>query len=332
MSDNRAHEWLDDATAERLLCGDHGDPRAEALARLLSAAAAPAPVDAQREEIALAAFRAAREEGRLARPGPRRYRKRGEGRFADRRRHYDGGLRAGRPVRALAGALLATVALGGVAMAAATGALNAPFASYGRTTSTAASSAAGGATAGAASSGRSSDKSPTGGASRGVPTPADSPAATADARGEALCRAWAASVRRHQAMDAKAYERLVSDAGGRAGGRNKVKVQGYCTVLLGWNGKQKAGDGRGASDSPSGLSGKRGASADQGDKGKKSDKSDETRKVHKGAKSHKGDKSGGGSDGKRNAGRSERASANRHLSGTRHRSDKATTSRHSDGN
>src|SRR5688572_26093224 len=74
MSDNRGHDWLDDATAERLLRGAHGDDpveevwrddRAAALAGLLAAAAAPAPLDPEREEAAVAAFRAARGDDAL---------------------------------------------------------------------------------------------------------------------------------------------------------------------------------------------------------------------------------------------------------------------------
>src|SRR5262245_44594865 len=117
MSDKRAHDWLDDNAAERLLRGEHDDPRAEALARLLAAAAAPAPVNAQREEAAVAAFRAARAENVKGAEDPAR----------DWRRRRGGALRPGRSMRTLTSALVAAAVLGGVALAAGTGALPRTF-------------------------------------------------------------------------------------------------------------------------------------------------------------------------------------------------------------
>jgi len=113
-------DWLDDDAAERLLLGEAADARAEPLTRLLAAAGTPAAVDPAREEAALAAFRAAGEEvpfvaGRGSRGRPRSSRRRG-----------DGKRRVARSVRAIAGAMVVTAALGGVAVAA--GALPSPFA------------------------------------------------------------------------------------------------------------------------------------------------------------------------------------------------------------
>lgn len=113
--------WPDPATAERLLrviapggCpADPGalqevaDARVFALLRLLTAAARGGDVDPEREQAALAAFRAARRAGG-ARQGRRL-------------------VVSGRSAKALAGGLAAVFAVSGVAVAAGTGVLPGPF-------------------------------------------------------------------------------------------------------------------------------------------------------------------------------------------------------------
>jgi hypothetical protein len=288
MSDNRSHTWLDDAAAERLLHGDHDDPRAQALQRLLSAAATPATVDAQREEMAVAAFRAARDEGRTADMGRAAVRRRVDG-----WRRRGGAFRISRSVRALTGALVATAAIGGVAVAAATGTLPGAFGPFGDPTPATYPAVSQSPTPQAGKN-RPERESPAGGANRGVPTPTAPATPTADSRPESLCRNWVVAVRRGRAMDARAYERLVSDAGGRK------KVPGYCAGLLrgsgttvptsGETGKQRSeGDGDRDSQQPSGKHGKDDKS-DKGDKGDSDGKDGKAKKDKKDKKAAKGKK------------------------------------------
>jgi hypothetical protein len=223
MSDNRgpdrSADWPDAATAERLLRGtadtsEAADRRAAALAGLLAAASAPAALDPAREEVAVAAFRAARDEGALAASVRRRSR-------ADDWRPR--GLRhVARSAKAVTGTLFATAALGGVAVAAAVGVLP----SFGSGASGPTPVHSGDSTqAGATSPGSSASpdgpdrERPAGGASRGVPTP--TPSAPTSSEAKALCKAYAA--------DGKGYAQLRSVAGG--GGRNQVRL--YCSRLLG---------------------------------------------------------------------------------------------------
>ncbi|SFE10297.1 hypothetical protein SAMN05216251_101517 [Actinacidiphila alni] len=114
--------WPDPATAERLLrataaadrpaddpgvLGEIADARFFALLRLLSTAAKGAELDADREQAAVVAFRAARRTGG-ARQGRRL-------------------VLSGRSAKVLAGGLAAVFAVGGVAVAAGTGVLPGPF-------------------------------------------------------------------------------------------------------------------------------------------------------------------------------------------------------------
>jgi hypothetical protein len=254
MSDERAHDWLDDAAAERLLRGARdggapaGDPRAEALARLLAAAATPAPLDSRHEDAAVAAFRAARD-ATPAQPASRRDRVR------DDWRRRGGTLRAGRSVRALAGALVATAALGAVAAAAA-GALPVPFGSLGGAADAGHASPTASATSPAVHSPSTGpdQEHPAGGSTGGVPAPsAAARSGGAAARDVALCHAWADTGRRGKRTDAKAFERLVSEAGGRH------KVRGYCAGLVGTSDGKGGGQGR---------NGKQGRNAGSGDDAK----------------------------------------------------------------
>lgn len=213
--------WPDAATAERLLRGtdtpDPADRRAAALAGLLAAASAPADLDPAREAAAVAAFRAARDEGALTAGG------RDRGRADDWR---PGGLRhLARSAKAVTGALIATVALGGVAVAAAVGALPIPFG--GGASGPAPVHSGSGARPGSTGPGPSASASapdrerPAGGASRGVTSPTPSASATRD--DTELCRAYAA--------DGSGYRRLRRAAGG---GRRQVRR--YCSGLLGRDG------------------------------------------------------------------------------------------------
>jgi hypothetical protein len=225
-------DWLNDDAAERLLLGEAVDARAEPLARLLAAAGTPAAVDPAREEAALAAFRAAGEEvplvaGRGSRILPRGARRRGDGR-----------RRVARSVRALAGAMAATAALGGVAVAA--GALPSPFAG-GTARPVPAHSVPGrgrGTTAPGGTYSPAPDPEPTaGGASRGARSPM--PPATAHTVDYAeLCRAYAAAHGRHERMDDGGYRKLEQAAGDRQA------MSGYCARLLDRDRKRGRPDAR----------------------------------------------------------------------------------------
>jgi hypothetical protein len=213
-------DWLDDDAAERLLLGEAADARAEPLTRLLAAAGTPAAVDPAREEAALAAFRAAGEEvpfvaGRGSRGRPRSSRRRG-----------DGKRRVARSVRAIAGAMVVTAALGGVAVAA--GALPSPFAG-GTARPVPAHSVPGrsrGTTApGGTYSPAPDPEHPAGGASRGARGPM--PEATAHTADPVeLCRAYSAAQGRRERMDDGRYRELEQAAGDRRA------ISGYCAGLL----------------------------------------------------------------------------------------------------
>ncbi|MCW2871258.1 hypothetical protein [Actinacidiphila oryziradicis] len=229
MSDNRTRsqdrlDWLDDAVVERLLRGEAAGARAEPLARLLAAAARPSAVDPVREEAALTAFRTVHDEDALVAgsriPGLARLRGRRPG----------GPRRAVRPAKALAGALVATAALGGVAVAA--GALPTPFGG-GSTWPVLTHSAAGSgqhasAVPGGTYSATPDQDRPAGGTSRGVPSPTPAATVGAVAAGK-LCRAYSAAKTRGEEMDDASYQQLKRAAGGRQA------MYGYCAGLLGWD-------------------------------------------------------------------------------------------------
>lgn len=256
MSDNRGHDWLDDATAERLLRGAHGggdaretwrDERAAALAGLLAAAATPAPVDPEREEAAVAAFRTARDADALS-DGAAGARGAGAGGRSSGAGpgtlFHIGGRRPRRRSGSLTGTLIATAAVAGVSLAA--GALPvllgdsvpnpAPVQTQGAAT---AASDTGSASPGppapvTSRPGHDRDR-PAGGATpRGVvATPgrsAGTPSSTAAVDLKELCRAYAAAGRHRKNMDEHAYKQLRTAAGG---GRRQVRR--YCSALLDWN-------------------------------------------------------------------------------------------------
>ncbi|MFJ4983832.1 hypothetical protein ACIP9H_08585 [Streptomyces sp. NPDC088732] len=266
MSDNKGQDWLDDTTAERLLRGAAKndtagpawtDPRAAALARTLAAAAVPAALDPAREEAALAAFRDARDGGpELSPVGGGRGNEEGGGdggRDAAGRR--SGGPKS-RTARAFSGALLATAAVAGVALAAAAGALpvllgggdEAPAPVH---TQGAAPQATGGTRpATPAVSPRPPAPSRSG---RGVPVgtvPGGAPAAPGAPRVSvpppgamtgptALCRAYAAAGWRRGKTDEQVWKQLRKAAGG-----GQPMVRRYCAAVLGPHGRRvgRAGD------------------------------------------------------------------------------------------
>ncbi|MFF7210296.1 hypothetical protein ACFZAU_07100 [Streptomyces sp. NPDC008238] len=283
MSDNRGHDWLDDATAERLLRGAHGDDpagrawrdeRAAALAGLLSAAAEPAALDPEREEAAVAAFRAARDDRALTadpadvRLGASDDWSPGAGAGGVSRSVRN---RTARQTRSLTGSLIATAAVAGVSVAAAAGALPAllgygvpdPTPVHTQGAATAASdsgSPSPGRTAPPVSSrpGSGSDR-PAGGAGgthgtvvpgRPAGTPSSTAPVTAALDHKALCRAYAAAGRHRKGVDEQAYKQLRTAAGG--GGQQQVRR--YCAGLLGWN----AGDGGNAGNGANGGKARRG--------------------------------------------------------------------------
>jgi hypothetical protein len=259
MSDKRgparSDDWLDAAIAERLLRGatdpDPADKRTAVLAGLLAAASAPAALDPVREEAAVAAFRSARDEGALAAGVRRRSR-------ADDWRRPRGLRHVARSAKAVTGVLFATAALGGVAVAAAVGALPTSLGG-GAPGPVPVHSGGSGHRSGSAAPGGSTSSAPdrerpAGGASRGVAggTPSG-PADTPDYR--ALCRAYA----NH---DGKGFEKLRSVAGG---GRHQVRR--YCAGLLGANGSgDPQNTGQDATGGNSGNSGndQQGGTSDNG--------------------------------------------------------------------
>ncbi|MFF4410511.1 hypothetical protein ACFY2W_36390 [Streptomyces sp. NPDC001262] len=150
MADDRRYDWLDDDAVERLLrgealadtlAGDTADDRARADAARLDAALGalrvPAPADGTPlpgEEAALAAFRTARAAERdvavAAAPAGSAAPVVRIGRTAARASAARSLLR--RPARSALALALAGCALGGVAVAAGTGVLPAPFGRGGR--------------------------------------------------------------------------------------------------------------------------------------------------------------------------------------------------------
>lgn len=277
MSDNRGHDWLDDATAERLLRGAHGDDpaertwrdeRAAALAGLLAAAAAPAPVDPEREEAAVAAFRAARDDALTAgspgvRAGTADDWSPGAGAGAVSRR---GRSRTARHSRSLTGTLIATAAVAGVGVAAAAGALPAllghgvpdpaPVHTQGAAT---AASDSGSPSPGRTTPPASTTPGPGSGPGRDRPAggaggthgtvlpgrPAGTPPSPPAVDHKVLCRAYAAAGRHRKSADEQAYKQLREAAGG---GRHQVRR--YCAGVLGWNpghGGRPGRPGRGTS-------------------------------------------------------------------------------------
>lgn len=177
---------------------------AAALETALATALRGGDPDPVAEQRAVAAFRSARGTG-----GHRaRTRRRDDWRVPAERR-------AGRSVRMTLGVAFASLTLGGVAVAAigsAGSSADGAGAGAGRETARPSALAPGGP-GGAAPS-----------ASSGGPRPTDRPAGAQDT--EAHCRAYEQVAGRGKALEAKAWQRLVADAGG------KDKVAAYCSREL----------------------------------------------------------------------------------------------------
>lgn len=214
---------MDAALAERLLDADHsaaGDDPADALARLLTAAAAPLPGDPERERAVLAAFREARSAT-----------SEGHGRRRTRR------ARSARRTRVALGGLVAAFALGGVAVAAQTGSLPGPFhpgTAGSRPVSPAPSSAPAGpgggtrtgspgGTTAAPTAPLTTPPVPTRGPHASVPPLA----APTDAGLKGLCQTYVKAAEHHKGVNASTLARLERAAGDAAA------VPAYCARLTG---------------------------------------------------------------------------------------------------
>ncbi|WUD74820.1 hypothetical protein OG937_25550 [Streptomyces sp. NBC_00510] len=224
MRNSRAHDdRMDAALAERLLDADRsaaGDDPADALARLLTAAAAPLPGDPERERAVLAAFREARSATSD-----------GHGRRRARRG------RSARRTRAALGGLAAAFALGGVAVAAQTGSLPGPFhpvTAGPRPVSPAPSSAPAGLGGGTrTASPRGTTAAPTAPLTT-PPVPSRGPhasvpplAAPTDAGLKGLCQTYVKAAEHHKSVNASTLARLERAAGDAAA------VPAYCARLTG---------------------------------------------------------------------------------------------------
>ncbi|MER5501035.1 hypothetical protein ACFYXP_16515 [Streptomyces sp. NPDC002466] len=185
----------------------------------------PSGPDTDGERRAVAAFRAARDEGAHA-PVPRwRRRRRDDWRPAQRRRGT-------RPVRGMLGGALAAALLGGVAVAAGSGALPTPFGDDGpgpvRPTPTSP------ATPGPHRTGEAPPPPDDDGTRRstgpdtGPTNIPGGPRSSDRARNvAALCRVYLEGRGNGRAMDATAFERLEA----AAGGASEAAVTAYCAAL-----------------------------------------------------------------------------------------------------
>ncbi|MFD3314995.1 hypothetical protein [Streptomyces sp. NPDC058694] len=199
-------------------------PNPPGLGELLAAAVRGGAVDADAERRVLAAFRAARDEG--AHRAAVRNRRRDDWRPEPERR-------AGRPVRTTLVALVASLALGGVAVAAI-------------------GSGGGGARDEGAERGGPlpTSSAPTGPA---VAAPSGSASAQAD-RGarrptsaqdtEAHCRAYDSVKKSGKALDSTAWQRLIQAAGG------EENVEAYCAGQLAGKKEKKKEKGNAGKSKP----------------------------------------------------------------------------------
>lgn len=199
-----------------------GMPVTPEVAALLAAAQRAGEAGPVAEKRALDAFRAARDEGAHAPVSPLRRRRRDDWRPVER-------WRGVRSVRAVLAGLTAAVALGGVAVAAGSGAMPGPF-------------GAGGHDRPRPSPPAHSEPATPGGSQRSTPTPradrtqqgptdtpATGPASSHPGQAQddtALCRAYRQVQDSGKAADATAFDRLASAAGGASA------VPDYCDGLL----------------------------------------------------------------------------------------------------
>lgn len=190
---------------------------AAALETALAAAIRGGDLDPEAEQRALAAFRAARgTDAHRART-----RRRDDWRVPAERR-------AGRPVKMTLGVVFASLTLGGVAVAGIGSAGSSGDGADSRETTHPSATA----------SGRPGDGAPSA-SSRG-PAPTDGPARAQDT--EAHCRAYEQVEDRGKALDARAWQQLVTAAGG------KNKVAAYCAEQLA--GATATPSGRGDTGNP----------------------------------------------------------------------------------
>ncbi|MET8451244.1 hypothetical protein [Streptomyces sp. NPDC005209] len=208
-----------------------GDVRDDsALEAVLAAVMRGGDLDPEAEQRAVAAFRAARDAGAHR----ARTRRRDDWRLP-------AGQRAGRRLKTTFGAVFASVALGGVAVAA-IGAVG--------------SSAGGGDRGAAHPSAATSDRPGASSASSGGLGPAKRPATSQDT--EAHCRSYEHVKDGGKALDSTAWQRLVAAAGGRD------KVGAYCSEQLARATAARSGPGHtGAADSGKGPAGNTGASGNE---------------------------------------------------------------------
>ncbi|MFF5007068.1 hypothetical protein ACFY3G_30090 [Streptomyces phaeochromogenes] len=163
--------------------------------------------------------------------------------------------RTGRPVKTTFAAVFASLALGGVAVAA--------IGSAGSSTDGA---GAGRKTAHPSVSAPARPSSETSSASSGGVGPTDGPAAAQDT--EAHCRAYEHVKNRGKALDSTAWQQLVAAAGGEG------KVAAYCaerlaraTTAPGRSGDDTGKPGEGAADAGAGTAGNAGTSGSNGTSG-----------------------------------------------------------------
>nr|WTB29664.1 hypothetical protein OG781_09310 [Streptomyces sp. NBC_00830] len=211
-----------------------GMPVTPEVAALLTAAQRAGEAGPVAEKRALDAFRAARDEGAHAPVSPLRRRRRDDWRPVER-------WRGVRSVRAMVAGLTAAVALGGVAVAAGSGAMPGPFGEGGHDRSHPAHPA-------------NSEPAKPGGSHRGTPTPradrtqqgpTDTPATgrASSHPGQAqddtaLCRAYRHVQDSGKAADATAFDRLAAAAGGASA------VPDYCDGLLAAQASKGNGNGK----------------------------------------------------------------------------------------
>ncbi|MEW2398604.1 hypothetical protein [Streptomyces sp. NPDC046862] len=189
---------------------------------VLLAAVRSHDVDSEREARAVAAFRAAREQGAHRASRTRRgddWRPRGE-------------QRAGRSLRTTLAALLASLTLGGVAVAAIGVSSDGDSDGQGRGGSSSGAPERPGATS---SDSAGSSSAPAPGASPSGPS--GHPSQARDT--EAHCRAYEKVKDSGKALDATAWQRLIDAAGGEA------NVDAYCARQLGESDRDGGSQGQG---------------------------------------------------------------------------------------
>ncbi|MEW2487935.1 hypothetical protein [Streptomyces sp. NPDC048411] len=201
-------------------------PVSREVAALLAAVQRSGETGPAAEQRALGAFRAARDEGALAPVSPLRRRRRDDWRRVER-------LRFVRSARTMIAGFAAAATLGGVAVAAGSGAMPTPFDDDGRDRTRPAHPARSASTA-PDEPGSPQSGAPTPAEGRTHQRPTDPPGSGRSAGhpdqaqdDEAHCRAYRVAPGKGKAADATAFDRLEAAAGGASA------VPGYCDGLLG---------------------------------------------------------------------------------------------------